>query len=65
MGTNPVDGQFVSLNATPGQFTITSTVDGKVKTSVLPKLPAGTLAISNIVYDKVTYTTNPTPGNCQ
>ena len=64
LGTNKADGLFVDVNTTPGKITVTMTVGTATESSVLPSLPAGTLAISNVYFDKTKYTTNPTPATC-
>jgi len=64
LGTNKLDGLFTVINTTPGKVTITATVGTANASSVLPNLPAHTLAISNVYFDKATYTTDPTPATC-
>ena len=68
-GTNPTNGYFVGLNADPvtfadGGYTMNANADGNLGTSLLPKLDADSVAISNVYYSKSEFTTNPQGAWC-
>lgn len=65
LGSNPANGYFSILNMTPGKITINATAGTSTEGSVLPNLPANTVAISNVRFLKDKYPTNPQDGACQ
>ncbi|MBI5529327.1 MAG: carboxypeptidase regulatory-like domain-containing protein [Deltaproteobacteria bacterium] len=64
-GTNPKNGYFSILNMEPGAININATVGGATESSILPKLDANTVAISNVRFLKDKYAANPQPAACE
>jgi len=63
-GTNPLNGYFVAINVDPVAYTISANADSHISTSLLPTVPADSVAISDVYFDKGTYPTNPTGSWC-
>jgi hypothetical protein len=64
-GTNPQNGYFSILNMTPGKITVNATAGTAIEGSVLPNLPANSVAISNVYFGKDKYAANPQPSPCE
>ncbi|MBI5526877.1 MAG: carboxypeptidase regulatory-like domain-containing protein [Deltaproteobacteria bacterium] len=64
-GTNPTNGFFMILNMNPGRIVITADANGKRESVVLPDLPADSVAVSHIYFDRSKYPSNPQPPGCQ